>query len=225
MRKINKVSIKSISSLRVSEGRYHNNKSGHSKGATYFFMSRAWQILITALEIILSLLVIWFVCYVTLYIAYVGMNVNTLLEYPIYFQIYFSWFVCLFLPVLFLSSMWKRLLHYTKYGFLMIGAICILSGIAILTAHIIMPHEPLSRGITELKISNPFLLLPFTFVPNIGVGCVLRYGHIQRYQNCCHLAALTMSYHESPERFKRLLTILLLHLFAYPAIMIGMSFP
>lgn len=160
-----------------------------NKKHPYSFKNQWWWKIIVALEVIFSVMLIWLVCYLSLYVAYVKYDVDTIFKYPIYFQVYFSLFLCLFIPMLFWYSLRKK--YFAKYCFLVVGIVCILSGGAIFATYAVLPNTPLHSGIVDLTISSFADLLPFVLIPNMGMGYILRFWCMKRYYNASYFNMLT----------------------------------
>lgn len=165
-------------------------KNNTNERYTCPFNGQWWRKIIVALEQVFCTTLLWLVCYMSTYIAYVNYNINSIFKYPIYFQVYFSWFLCLFIPVLFLCSHGKNQ-QIVKYCFLVVGILCVLSGGAIFVTYALFPIVPMYRDMANLTISSFSYLLPFVLLPNMGVGYILRSWCVKHYHIASYFIMLT----------------------------------
>lgn len=158
-----------------------------------------WRFLI-ALEIAFSVMLIWLISYFSLYIAYVKYDVNTALKYPIYFQVFFALFLCLFIPTLFFVSFGNQQ-RFAKCCFLVVGIVCIISGCSIFATHAVLTNTSLHKGMVNLTMSSFVDLLPFVLLPNMGGGYILRFWCMKRYHSASYFIMLAANERRGYIRF------------------------
>lgn len=111
------------------------------------------------------------------------------------------------LPLCIILSLWKSFLSITKYGFLLIGSLCIISGIT--------PLFLVCLG--NLGIIKPHCF-GIWFVPLIavyGVDCLIRCLCCKKYESAFYSTSLHISYKKDIQGFHSLLTTLLLFITVY----------
>lgn len=106
-------------------------------------------------------------------------------------------------PLLIVLSLWRRILSITKYYFLLIGILCILSGII---AFSVACLEYSTYTYNFYHKTWHILLIPVW-----GVGCVIRYWCCIKYGSAFYFESLLISHKKSTQDFHILLTILLLY--------------
>lgn len=174
--------------------------------------TNAWLVILMIIEFI--------VCTVNcLYLCAAGM-LNTVcihgyLKYPCGFQFWCSFAIFFIFPLLMLLSLWKRVVSIIIFGLLIIGFLCILSGIAILLAYLLYIGWWESKESLIPSCSSAWFM---ALIPLWGVGCLIRYWCGKKYKYVFYSASLIKSYQENSRDFLILFVSLMLYTLIYMVI-------
>lgn len=168
-----------------------------------------WLVILVAIEFIVCALNCMILCAAGMLNT---MYIRGYLEYPCGFQGYCCLGIFFLFPLLLLLSLWKRILNIVKYGFLIVGGLCILSGVMILLTYLLY----LGCGESEESfIPNGSSAWFMSLIPLWGIGCMIRYWCGRKYGHVFYSLSLIKSYQRESRDFRIFSSLLALYIAVY----------
>lgn len=110
-------------------------------------------------------------------------------------------------PLFMILSLWKRFLCIIKYGFLLIGGLCIISSIIALLF--------ICLGNWGCIKPNYFSVWLAPLIGVWGIDCIIRYWCCRKYGRAFYSASLLKIYKNNTQDFRKLFVTLLFYITAY----------
>lgn len=135
------------------------------------------------------------------------MNIRNFLEYPCGFQTYVCFGSFFIFPLLLLLSFWKKAISVTRYGFLIIGSLFIMSGVSIIAtcvAYLGVHNTFIYLAFGGFPFSEYSSLLLMMLVSIWGGDSILRYWCCGKYNHALFVFSLFRSYEQSSRDFWKL---------------------
>lgn len=145
-------------------------------------------------------------------------DIRGYLEYPCGFQCYLCLCSLLLYPLLLLCSLWKRIIRITRYGFLVIGSLLILSGVVILVtcfAYLGVHDTFMYLVCGGSPISKNSSLLLMMLVSGWGADSIIRYWCCSRYNHVLFAFSLFRNHYQSSRNYWRLTAVIGIYIAAY----------